>query len=364
MVLALAAVVRALDGNNGYQPNLLFTAADVRAQVQYDASFTGVRWDTLNSMRLGSLWSNRVEMALGSGGNLFLMVEGDGHTGIVRYDGTSFLQLVQIPPSGQQGIRKIAMSPVTHGLLTKDHPVYLVKYAGVPGLEIVTVDPGTPPFAEVHVHSFASGTYVREFDVGADGRIYALTEEEDILVLAYDAASGGYVESVLGTDAPIDAGLNRLDVGPDGMLYALGEPELKGDVVSSEPPPRFLQIDPDSGAWSEYGTLHKDVDLVHDWAWGSEGRLWVTITDYRKRGARYYIAELAPGGTTDFQQRIAESNLQSLSILGGPAGKLYVTESDSFGLADDIFELAPGSGGGDDGGTGGGGKGGGKGKNK
>jgi len=375
LLAVLCAVASGIDGKNGYSSTQLFQWGEIRASIQYDAGFTGVKWEDMASSALsGALIMSDAVGASADG--IFYLANGSDqidteYTGLIVYDGTNHRQLmyaefVRVDVEGES-LRCMRMSPSSAGRLTSGWPVVMRWNIVEWGTELMSVNPTTGAATVVHLYpaSPAGDDMPERFAIGADGRIFALYQADDaISVLTWNGT--GYTETDLNTSVGVDGPLR---VGSDGFVYTFNAAQGMWFNGSGGDDKQILRINPDSGASSIYGYV-KSRELVSDWAFDSAGTLWVSLIASKKGGR--YISSVPAGGVTSSRAAVSSSSARMLSFAGGPeasdgsAGPFYVLESpgdNGVGSpSDEMWQLTPTSGGGDGGGGNGGG--GGRGKPK
>jgi len=265
----------------------------------------------------------------------------------------------------EEGERLIAlvMAPVSHGLLTADHPVVIRESFTAWGAEVVSVNPSTG--AETVVYNFEAdedggGTPTR-IALHEDGRIFALVPYDNTIhVLEWNG--GGYTESVLSTSVEASSSIR---VGGDGYLYTFNADQGLWFNTSSEDK-EIIQIDPDTGDASVYAYVQSGRP-VWDWTFDSDGQLWVVLREPatgKRKHPTDYVAPVVEGGVTSFDDAISSDGGITHGLAAGPAatdgsvGPFYVLIWGGDRSNDAIWQLTPGEDDGD------GGNGNGKGKNK
>jgi hypothetical protein len=236
---------------------------------------------------------------------------------------------------------RLMVSPVTHGLLTKDHPVIMRDTTILWGTEIVSVDPATGE--ETLLYLFDAGDPPQlpsRMDIAADGTIYVLHPGDDtIRVLTWDAGTGEYGEATLDTEL---SPAYDLSVGPDGCLYTFCT-EDPSWFTGMRVKRRVFRVDPTDGSSSVHAYV-ATMTYVYSWTWDTGGKLWIGLVD-AKKGTKY-ITEVVAGETTSSRSAISSSDYFPNTVTAGLEGRLYVLEHVDYGTSDSLWNLTPGSGGG------------------
>jgi hypothetical protein len=209
-------------------------------------------------------------------------------------------------------------------------------------VDLVRVDPSTG--GETLLYRFGAEAAGATVVIDGEGTLYVGPMSDGTIdVLIY--AGGSYSPDTVPTTLEAGEGLT---VDADGALYTFAKGAYWHEIRWKSGDRTIYKVDPESGSTSTYGYVDGNV-FIWDWAW-SGGRLWVGCrgpTPKGKKERKKFIAEAPAGGTAGVETAITQSAQDPYSVAAAPGGKLLLLET-PITLADNaLYEVTPGSGGGD-----------------